>query len=360
MGASILLEGIERVIQEEGSTPAAKFARDGEWESMAISNEDEAEGGLRPLELKLLKTGQVMMEPEVQEPGVWTEDMLLEQELVFERLGTSEEAAKIRARMQCAQLISDMESFKAANPHAMLEDFVRWHSPRDWIEDEHGGHLSSRMMEPDNLWQELWKSARRVPAKRQKPLFNDEKEAEKALLFLENQGPCEILSFLIPTMFFIAYNTICSHAITQHTPSLGSAVIKLGAKLGRLRWNQPESIESIKQIITDIQQIESQAGLSMSLLQKLPMQFGLVDTLLAQHGEAQVLDGTEKDAVWELMMEGARGNSPMPSKREFMFKTKWRLPSTSSRLVPQRMYAQLQKDGELRLMEMVGRDMQNL
>jgi hypothetical protein len=27
-----------------------------------------------------------------------------------------------------------MSAFKAANPGCVLEDFVRWHSPRDWIE----------------------------------------------------------------------------------------------------------------------------------------------------------------------------------------------------------------------------------
>lgn len=34
-----------------------------------------------------------------------------------------------------ASLLSDMESFKAANPNGKLEDFIRWYSPRDWIED---------------------------------------------------------------------------------------------------------------------------------------------------------------------------------------------------------------------------------
>jgi len=28
-----------------------------------------------------------------------------------------------------------MEAFKAANPGCVLGDFVRWYSPRDWIED---------------------------------------------------------------------------------------------------------------------------------------------------------------------------------------------------------------------------------
>lgn len=38
--------------------------------------------------------------------------------------------------MQSACLVSDMESFKAANPGCVVEDFVRWYSPRDWVEDE--------------------------------------------------------------------------------------------------------------------------------------------------------------------------------------------------------------------------------
>lgn len=37
-----------------------------------------------------------------------------------------------------ASLLSDMESFKAANPNGKLADFIRWYSPRDWIEDNDG------------------------------------------------------------------------------------------------------------------------------------------------------------------------------------------------------------------------------
>lgn len=36
--------------------------------------------------------------------------------------------------MMSASLMSDMESFKAANPNGKIEDFIRWYSPRDWIE----------------------------------------------------------------------------------------------------------------------------------------------------------------------------------------------------------------------------------
>ena len=41
-----------------------------------------------------------------------TEDMVVELSQKLSELGTSEEAAKQRARMQSAQLLSDMQAFK--------------------------------------------------------------------------------------------------------------------------------------------------------------------------------------------------------------------------------------------------------
>ena len=65
------------------------------------------------------------------------------------RLGTSAEGAHLRARMQSACLLSDMEAFKAANPGCVLGDFVRWYSPRDWVTersvDEHGNESVTGM-----------------------------------------------------------------------------------------------------------------------------------------------------------------------------------------------------------------------
>ena len=43
-----------------------------------------------------------------------TEDMLLEQATVLAKLGTSEEAARVRAKMQSSSLLSDMQAFKAS------------------------------------------------------------------------------------------------------------------------------------------------------------------------------------------------------------------------------------------------------
>jgi len=48
-----------------------------------------------------------------------TEDLLEEQSEVLAKLGTSAEGAHLRARMQSACLLSDMESFKVV----LLEEF---------------------------------------------------------------------------------------------------------------------------------------------------------------------------------------------------------------------------------------------
>ena len=63
------------------------------------------------------------------------EDSLLQQAALLARLGAGADGARVRARLQTAGLRSDMSAFKAANPGCSLLDFVRWHSPRDWVGD---------------------------------------------------------------------------------------------------------------------------------------------------------------------------------------------------------------------------------
>ena len=99
------------------------------------------------------------------------------------QLGTDGAGAEIRAKMQSASLMSDMESFKAANPGCVLADFVRWHSPRDWSEDK---GLSLRMRAEGNIWSSLWETAASVPAKRQRRLFDDTKVDTKKRKYLDS------------------------------------------------------------------------------------------------------------------------------------------------------------------------------
>eukprot|EP01135_Chromosphaera_perkinsii_P008489 Nk52_evm57s1360 gene=Nk52_evmTU57s1360 len=147
--------------------------------------------------------------PITQDETPMTIDMVMEQEDVFANLGTSAEAASIRAKMQSASLLSDMQAFKAANPGCVIGDFVRWHSPRDWITGEDGkGELSSRMKQEGNIWIEMWNSAKAAPVLKQKPLFDFTKEAEKILHFMETISPCEFTREVLPILFEESYVTL--------------------------------------------------------------------------------------------------------------------------------------------------------
>lgn len=98
-----------------------------------------------------------------------------------------------------------MSAFKAANPDAVFEDFIRWHSPKDWESDDcqesegsesaaldevktiwpPRGRLSERMSDYANSWRKIWNDAPALPISSQKPLLDPYREGEKVTYFLE-------------------------------------------------------------------------------------------------------------------------------------------------------------------------------
>ncbi|KAF9951615.1 Rab3 GTPase-activating protein catalytic subunit, partial [Modicella reniformis] len=133
---------------EQNQSPSDK-RNPSQHSSLQPKNELEGFKGLI-----LLETGSPLVVPKLQNPSYMTEDMIQQQEDLFESLGLSPDAAKTRAHAQSAQLLSDMSAFKASNPGCVLGDFIRWHSPKDWDEEKH--QMSARMAESGNIWQELW------------------------------------------------------------------------------------------------------------------------------------------------------------------------------------------------------------
>lgn len=133
-----------------------------------------------------------------------------------------------------------IKKLQAANPGSELEDFIRWYSPRDWIEEEgtdqwgqingnlfskhfsvlddfntanflFSGHLSPRMKIPNNPWATTWNSAQPVPAHRQKRLFDDTKEAEKTIQYLACRRIGEICQLLMPVLAHAALQALAQH-----------------------------------------------------------------------------------------------------------------------------------------------------
>nr|XP_020635295.1 rab3 GTPase-activating protein catalytic subunit isoform X2 [Pogona vitticeps] len=343
--------------------------------------------------LTLLHPGDPLYVPITQEPAPMTEDLLEEQSEVLAKLGTSAEGAHLRARMQSACLLSDMESFKAANPGCCLEDFVRWYSPRDYIEeeviDEKGevvikGELSARMKIPSNMWVEAWETAKPVPARRQRRLFDDTREAEKVLHYLAVQKPADLARHLLPCVIHAAVLKVKEEESVEDISSVKKIIKQIITNSSKvLRFLNPED-KKLEEIIGQIMSVEATIARTRSLRAK----FGVdkcdqeeerndlerfvnsfleqpeVSVIGAGRGPAGVIirklfvNAQRVVAMMPLddelkrsgSMDEKRLNSgvvtdfPPPAGREVILRTTIPRPAPYSKALPQRMYSVLTKE----------------
>ncbi|KAJ8921070.1 hypothetical protein NQ315_015866 [Exocentrus adspersus] len=221
-------------------------------------------------DLKLLKTGDALYIPVTQDPVLKTEDQLEEDTDILLKLGSDAEASELRARIMSASLLSDMESFKAANPGSIVEDFIRWYSPRDWVEEEEldewgqkKGHLSPRMLiEENNIWVQTWQSAKPVPANRQRRLFDDTREAEKILQFLEYRSVAQVCELIIPTLSHAAIYRLMEECqlvgreLSEATTRVAS-LLRHGERISRDVKLQPRRFENFIQEVSTLELLVS-------------------------------------------------------------------------------------------------------
>ncbi|KAJ2631054.1 hypothetical protein H4R22_002240 [Coemansia sp. RSA 1290] len=334
---------VSNVVERNLSPPSQ--TRQSISESPEELGENEAAGRLYPSSsLRLLDSDEPMWIPQIQAHPILTEDMLRERETILMSFGTSTEGAQQRARLQCAELISDMEAFKAANPRCSLADFVRWHSPRDWIvpdgHPEREGHLSARMAEGEgNLWQQLWAEARRVPVERQRLLFDHNMEAEKALHYLEGIPAHSLFAGLLPTMFFIAYERLYRQPIIHRIPMLRERLLELESKLVQnTDWVDADS-PAYSSIMDCLENLEVQASRCVSLLGKFPGQYALVEQLV-MYGQAMVDNRNAQKVVLKALSKYNILTS-QPSNREYVF--------TLAKHASQQMYVAINDESSIRV-----------
>ncbi|XP_076749790.1 RAB3 GTPase activating protein subunit 1 [Xylocopa sonorina] len=330
--------------------------------------------------LKLIQTGDPLYLPVTQDPVPKTEDQLEEDAQVMMQLGTDKHASEMRARLMSASLLSDMESFKAANPGGVLEDFIRWYSPRDWVEDdgtdEWGqptGHLSARMLIPNNPWSTTWNSAQPVPAHRQKRLFDDTREAEKALHFLNSKRIGQIAQLLLPALTHAALYTL-SEQKQDALPNLPDVALSILNKLQYATKPLHQKLHVYEEIIRDIEGVEALVAQVNSLQHKLggnddSKEFTSFLIHLMRGKEVEVPDGSRGDIGSRIttMFRDAQkaalvmttlnsnpeiesnGDSklktfPEPCCKEFILRIITPRPSPTSTPLPQRLYACLKRD----------------
>uniref|UniRef100_A0A182NLL9 Rab3 GTPase-activating protein catalytic subunit n=1 Tax=Anopheles dirus TaxID=7168 RepID=A0A182NLL9_9DIPT len=330
--------GLPFAMRPVGAAAAGGDQSDEEFFDCAGDDQEEAgeaTGRLSRLGAMLLVgTDDPLYIPVTQEPVPKTEDQLEDDAEVMLKLGPGSELC---TQMMSASLLSDMESFKAANPAGQLEDFIRWYSPRDWIESEpvdgqdpfgRKGQLSARMLIPGNTWQTVWEGARAVPARRQKRLFDDTREAEKVLHFLESRTIGQIAQLTMATLFHVGLLTLVQNARAERdaVPQCDETIDRITAtccRLSRESWSgaggaagagRPASAVSStvkyeQQLLAEMMQLECTVTQVRSLRRKL---FGatsgessgqekLVRSLLRAH-ETELPEGAASPVAERLMV----------------------------------------------------------
>uniref|UniRef100_A0AAQ5ZCY2 Rab3 GTPase-activating protein catalytic subunit n=1 Tax=Amphiprion ocellaris TaxID=80972 RepID=A0AAQ5ZCY2_AMPOC len=335
-------------------------------------SKSKAEGRLHPYNnMTLLNSTEPLYVPVTQEPAPMTEDLLEEQSEVLAKLGTSAEGTHLRARMQSACLLSDMESFKAANPGCVLEDFVRWYSPRDYVEeevvDEKGntvvkGELSPRMKIPGNMWVEAWETARVTPARRQRRLFDDTKEAEKVLHYLAMQKPADVACHLLPCMIHAAILKLKEEESVEDIPSVKKNIQQTISQASKLLhppnrdYKKLEVSDNCVKIFTG----KSLMWFVSSLLEEPEVAVigagqgpagSIIHRLFINSQRAALLAPMDEDLGPDRKLPGRSSkvaDFPPPAGREILLRTCVPRPAPYSKALPQRLFCVMMRD-EFRL-----------
>ncbi|XP_042363424.1 rab3 GTPase-activating protein catalytic subunit [Plectropomus leopardus] len=373
--------------QGEMEAPHAEAEKDG--------SKRKAEGRLHPHNnMTLLNSTEPLYVPVTQEPAPMTEDLLEEQSEVLAKLGTSAEGTHLRARMQSACLLSDMESFKAANPGCVLEDFVRWYSPRDYVEeevvDEKGntvvkGELSARMKIPGNMWVEAWEAARVTPARRQRRLFDDTKEAEKVLHYLAVQKPADVTCHLLPCILHAAILKLKEEESVEDLPSVRKSIQQATSQASKLLQPVNHDYKKLEDFINQLMAMETAITRARSLKAKFAVCEGgkgehtedlekfvtslleepevlvigagqgpagsIIHRLFVNSQRAALLAPLDEDLEHDRKLSGGSHkvpDFPSPAGREILLRTCVPRPAPYSKALPQRLFCVLLRE-EFRL-----------
>ncbi|KAJ9698753.1 hypothetical protein PVL29_007691 [Vitis rotundifolia] len=242
--------------------------------------------------MMLLNSHQNLHAPFTQDAPLMTEDMHEERLQAVEAFGDS---FSFSAQLEKDILSSDMSAFKAANPDSVFEDFIRWHSPGDWVDDDikesgvsrsHAaegskddwpprGRLSERMSEHGNSWRKIWNDAPALPASEQKPLLDPNREGEKVLHYLETLQPHQLLEQMVCTAFRASADTLNQTnfgGLKQMTTKIGQLYLTMASTLKPLQSNRlfgdSEIIEDVRRLCVVFEHVEKLLTLGASLYRK--------------------------------------------------------------------------------------------
>ncbi|XP_077243416.1 rab3 GTPase-activating protein catalytic protein [Tasmannia lanceolata] len=235
----------------------------------------------------LLKSNQRLHAPYTQDAPIMTEDMHEERLHALEAFGNT---FSFSAQLERDVLSLDMSAFKAANPEAIFEDFIRWHSPGDWEDDRTElndksrdqndwpprGKLSERMSGGGNSWRQIWNDSPPLAASEQKPLLDPNREGEKILHYLETLRPHNLLEQMVCTAFRASADSLNQTSfgdLKQMAMKVEQLYLTMASSLKPLQTNhlteKGEFIDDLKRLCLVFEHIEKLLILAASIHRKL-------------------------------------------------------------------------------------------
>ena len=276
----------------------------------------------------------------------------------------------VRRARDATRTKSEMQAFKAANPHAVLEDFVRWRLPTEWLvsEDVEGGafcprvappsatdgQLSELLRSPSSMYQVLWGATEPLAAEEQRPIFNAEGHALEALEALEALTPAQLLPQLVYLSVEAVLGALGTSPLLQLPPAAPSALQALADTTRSLLESQAPPRAWLQAVLPPLEALELQLSQAASLEAKLTDQPEVVRALLADPclksealvppaGRAALLEHLKRAA-------GPRLAVAAPDMRELVLRATCARPSAADAIpTAQRMYVALQDRGDVRL-----------
>jgi Rab3 GTPase-activating protein catalytic subunit len=293
--------------------------------------------------IALAGSGDQLYAPYLQRPAPLTDDLVLERRVMLARERRGGERTRtvlqgridLAHRMQKPKLLSDMSSFKAANPNCIIDDFAKWYgnpgSPLDDYNDEpiaddisvtsalyestavkldKASEAMRILMATRDFWSGCWEEALPVPASEQDPLFDFAMTVEMVIDYLEQMHPANLVNQVMGVNLSSAYFTLISSA--TDTLSVGlvkSSFQKLRCKIDKAlellsrdatgalfqftdvgssdhmsttsnQYTSEDAITACEEACNGLSVTETMVARAMSLLQKLPGQYNLVQDLL--------------------------------------------------------------------------------
>lgn len=226
------------------------------------------------------------------------------------------------------------------------------------------------MLISDNTWVQVWETAKPVAANRQKRLFDDTREAEKVLHFLDSRTTSQIVEMLLAVLSHASIFRLLeeSEQIKQELPEAATSLRHLAKTAEKLSRDTAINVKRYENLSQEMAAVELSISQINSLLYKFNPSGKVDDTLsapvaslysgneIAVEKESKIakrmlamFSDAQKLANVVLMEQGVENTVLPPAiEREFVLRANAARPKSYSTKCPQFMRAILLRN-EFRL-----------